>query len=465
MTIKTLFQQNGKIEPGFVDVKLLPGIPQLHIVGLPDASIRECGIKLKSAMRSLGLEWPTGQQIVVSLRPMDFRKGGSGAELAIALAYLAVTGQLSEPMREALPGLIVYGEVTLGGEVFAPADLAQVMQAATSPVLTGTLQSPVREGRWLEIKTLHQLVPERKHQIFDWPAYWRRPAVPKLELHESAARHLMLALHMKLNVLLAGPQGSGKTTWARLLHSLSDPPDSLRLVESAQYFGDEIFESAWRPLEQPHHTITPQAMIGGGLPLEPGVITRAHGGVLIMDEFLHFHPQVLEALREPIESGFIDLARKGTREKFPADFQLIATTNLCPCGKLNPAAIKKEDCNYNLIRCKSTTMRLSGPLLDRFDLLSLTHEWLKRGEKVSLPEVVDRVAEARDFARSRTEEPEELPEWTEDFALSHRRRRSMARVARGLADLEGSEKIYGRHTQEAFALVVTPMHKLREIFA
>lgn len=463
MTVKTLFQQNGKLELGDVEVKLLPGIPQLHIVGLPDASIRECGIKLKSAMRSCGLEWPTGHQIVVSLRPMGARKGGAGVDLAIALAYMAVTDQLPPGLRELASNQIVYGEVALNGDVCAPADLASALRfAGDRPVLTGGLQREVREGRWWEIARLNQDTPVAREKVFDWENYWRRPELPSLQLHEKAARLLLLSVHMRLSVLVAGPQGSGKTTWARLLHAMMPPPETPQMHELAEMFGDEALDTRWRPLEQPHHTITPQAMIGGGLPIVPGVISRAHGGLLLMDEFLEFHPYVLESLREPVESGFVELARKGSRERFPAEFQLIGTTNLCPCGKLNPNG--RRSCTYNLIRCRSVCARLSGPILDRFDLLALSHEWTAR-ESVSPMDLLARLEELREFALKRGEMPENPPHWTGEVGLSHRRRKSIWKVARGLADLEASEKVTSKHVTDAFDLVVTPMLKLREVFA
>jgi magnesium chelatase family protein len=463
MIVKTLFHQNEKLEPGFVEVTLMPGIPQLHIVGLPDASIRECGLKLKSAIRSCGLEWPGGRQIIVSLRPMDGRKSGAGVDLPIALAYLAATEQLPDEVRALIEDHTVYGELALDGGIHAPVDLSRAMAIAGEKILTGSLQAELREGNWTEIKMLNQTPVEKRERTFDWESFWQRPSLPSLSLHETAARQLMLAVHMKLNVLLAGPQGTGKTTWARLLYAMTPKPDPADVRTREVYFGEDAFETRWRPLEEPHHTATPQAMIGGGNPVQPGLITRAHGGVLVMDEFLQFHPDVLEALREPVESGHVDIARRGSRERFPARFQLIGTTNLCPCGKLNPLGFGRS-CKYSIGRCRSTTARLSGPLLDRFNFLSLSHEWTGPGARIGAAEIFERIERARAFALKRGPQEDRPPDWTGELELNHRRRHSLNLVARGLADLDGEQKVLSRHTQEAFQLVVTPMKKLREIF-
>jgi len=463
MTIKTLFYYEGKLELAEVEVKLLPGIPHLHFVGLPDASIRECGLKLKSALRSQGLKWPAGQQIVVSLRPMDLRKSGAGIDLAVALAYLAVTGQLSKEIRERLSSHVVFGEIALNGQVLAPLNLAQALRAARGqPLITGVLQKPVRHGRWLELAQITDQQPVEREANFNAADFWQRPPLPNLQIHEAAARDLLLSIHLRLAVLVAGPQGSGKTTWARLLHALAPPPDPIQMDEAASLFGEEIWETRWRPLEHPHHTLTPQAMIGGGRPLEAGVITRAHGGTLIMDEFLEFPYSVLEALREPMESGCVTLARNGRREKFPADFQLVATTNLCPCGKLVPGV--NTSCGFSLGRCRSVTQRLSGPLLDRFDLMILSHEWLKPGRRIATEELLEEVESLREFAASRDANHKTAP-WLAELGLSHRRQKSVALVARGLADLEHSVGVEPRHFTDAFKLSCEPMQKLREIFA
>lgn len=465
MIIKTIFRNDRRFELGEVEVNLLPGLPQLNVVGLPDAGIREVGVRLKSALRSCGLKWPEGQQVVVNLRPSHVRKSGAGADLAITLAFLAASRQLPVFISpEDLQGLVVYGEVSLDGRILAPHDLAQALRfISAGTLLTGAGEVSVRGGRWFEMESLSSEELRLREERFAWSEFWRPPVVPDLEVHPEAARALWITAHMGLSALVAGPQGSGKTTWARALHALTAEPIVEEMEDLASLFGDRVLASRWRPLEQPHHSITPQAMIGGGSPVRPGVISRAHGGVLVMDEFLEFHAQVLEALREPIENGSIEIARHGCRERLPAKFQLIATTNLCPCGQLYPERL--EGCSRSLTRCRAVCRRLSGPLLDRFDLLVFSHLWLQAGPRVRLSEVRETVTRLAEFARKRGEVPMRLPKEYEDLPMSHRRKRSLLRVARAFADYDESAEVRSEHLHKAAGLSTLAMTSLAQLFA
>lgn len=461
MIIKTIFNHGGRWETGEVEVQLMAGIPNLHVVGLPDAQIKEAGVKLKSALKASGYTWPRGHQIIVNLRPNHFRKSGPGVELAIALGFLALTKQLSPEVKSAALSAIVYGEVALDGRVLAPHDLALALRRAKGPVLTGVAGESMREGEWWELDNLKNGCVAKKARFFDWENYWRKPALPDLKIHPEAARALLLASHMNLHVLLAGPQGSGKTTWAKILYSLSETPSVDLFLEREEWIGPE--ELRWRPFEQPHHSITPLAMVGGSHPIQPGVVSRAHGGMLVMDEFLEFHPQVLENLREPVESGHVEIARKGSRERIPARFQLIGTTNLCPCGKLYPNC--NEKCQRPLNVCRSVIHRLSGPMLDRFDILLLSHQWNKTGERVPVSALAGQLGEMREFRDKRGPSLVSLPGWVDTLHLTFRRQNSLLRVARAIADLEEAPVVESRHFQEASKLVLHPIDDLESMFA
>ena len=460
MKIKTLFRCGSTFEPGEVEVHLMPGIPHLHIVGLPDASMRESGIRLKAALRSCRLRWPRGHQVVVNLRPASLRKSSAGIDLAIALGFLGKTGQLGQELRQSvLDGAVVYGEVTLGGDVVAPPDLALALSSVQGgQLLTGQWEGGRLHGEWWEVLRLGQSLAKSRVEILEPEVFWRRPEPPPFDLHPEAAELLAVVALSEAHVLVAGPQGSGKSTWARQLFALTSPP-------SEGVFGEvhPNLQRTWRPLEEPHHSATVQAMIGGGAPLKPGAVSRAHGGMLILDEFLEFHPRVIEALREPLETGQIEIARRDEARSFPARFQLVATTNLCPCGQLSPQY--RPGCGRSLLRCRSVCERLSGPLLDRFDLLIFSHTWLKgRAGQVPWAEVYGRVEQARSYRKERGVVRDILPDWSQDLGLSHRRGRSLLRLARAFADLDRSLSISLAHWQRASKLCIGPMTDLARLF-
>lgn len=462
MIIQTLFNFGGRFELGEVEVRLMPGIPNLHVVGSPDPQIREAGIKLKSAVRAAGFRWPRGQQILVNLRPNHFKKTSHGVELAVALGILGATGQLEETLQEKLRGLRVYGEVTLDGRVLAPHDLPRALTSSPVPLLTGTAATGLREGEWLELASLKDSAAIHRARYFDWDSFFERPALPPMSFHADAVLPLLLCAHMKLNVMVAGPQGSGKSTWAKVLYSLSPRPDVRTLLEREEWVGrDENLK--WRPLECPHHSLSPLSMVGGSYPIQPGVVTRVHGGVLLMDEFLEFSAATLEALREPLETGTVEIARKGAREKLPAQFQLVATTNLCPCGKLVPRM--DEKCRHPLPFCSSTVRRLSGPLLDRFDLLVFSQSWTLPGRMVPVSEMAESVARMDRFRTARGEVEAQWPDWIDSLTLNFRRRRSLLRVARGIADLEESKTVESTHFSQAIKLVADSITELNQLFA
>ena len=274
------------------------------------------------------------------------------------------------------------------------------------------------------------------------------------------------------SLLLCGEAGSGKTTLVESLYYLLKAPEESLWKESRSFWkeNEELF---WRPCLSPHHTTSPQSMIGGGNSLFPGEISKAHGGQLIMDEYLEFHPKVQEALREPLEKGKIRLVKNGRSVLFPSEFLLTATTNLCPCGDYVPG--HPVNCSYSLKKCQSHLDRLSGPMLDRFDLLAFSRQW-KGERKISIKKLHEQIETAREFVsktrnqkkvngRLNLQELEDMIKRKEVLQFpqthSHRRKRSLLRVARTFADLEYQEIINEKHLEKAYTLGVKNFYFLK----
>lgn len=459
MRVFSFFENEGRLEAVEVELELLKGLPNLQVIGLPDTHIRESALRIKSALTAQGYQWPKGQQVVVNLRPSHLRKQSRGLELAIAVALVWATGQAECVWALNETEVFIYGELGLNGDVRCPENL-ETTPAADCVLLLGKKKTEV-EGRFYEISKLADL---REPLIFREnmkKKSWFRPEPPAISFSEPVARLLKLVALSEASSLLAGPPGTGKSTWAQALHCLLNepPPD---IWESARSLhAREGRRLDWRPLVNPHHTIPAISMIGGGYPLFPGEIAKAHGGVLLLDELLEFDRRVIDALREPIEAGAMRVSRRGHTRIWPTQFQLVATTNLCPCGKLSPSWTK--GCALSLFKCRRVWERLSGPVLDRFDLLLFTQHWNSGSKTISVHDILLELEERR--ARSSEIPFTEIPELLVDKEMSMRRRRSMSRVAKGLALLDGAEKIHNRHWVEAHDLCVKPQEAFRQLFA
>lgn len=452
----------------------MPGLPRFHIMGLPDMAIKESQARIKSALRYQGFELPRHQQVLVNLKPLHLKKSSRGLDLAVACAYLWESRQVPLPPTP-LDQLCIYGELSLEGRIQVPEDLED-MDEWDQSILSGIPPSPPR-WHWLGAHELKELSSPQEFMVKKEPSpiCYRRPPLEETYFTESQALLMKVVGYGEHSLWVAGPAGSGKTTLARNIHSVLSDPDSRHYRESRKMARSMGLQEEWRPFVAPHHSIPLMSMLGGGSPPVPGEISRAHGGILLLDELLEFHSYVRESLREPIESQSITVARRGAICHFPADFLLIATTNLCPCGDYIPQ--KPTHCHHTLTRCRSYLDKMSGPLLDRFAIISFSHRW--RGDfKISLKEIREDIIKASEFSeRTRRQSVKnsklglkELEGFVDEFVRenllphfsgSHRRKLAVFQVARSLADLAEQEGIDSKILNQALELCLTPFHELK----
>jgi magnesium chelatase family protein len=473
MKVNSYIRQRGEMVPVEVELSLAPGLPQFHFIGLPDTAIRESALRIRSAIREQDFDLPKAQQVLVHLKSTHLKKTSRGLDLAIAAALLWETEQLSKPPE--VP--IVYGELTLKGEAVMPDDADELEPESDRTIITGAGKTDVgyRSIRLGELRDLAlQIEPIEAKPT---PKF-SRPLAKVDEVPRAAARLAAIVAAGEHAVLIAGPQGTGKTTLVELITTLIDEP-SIDEFESMRKIWKRAGQTLqWRPILKPHHSITPLAMIGGGSNLWAGEITRANGGVLIMDELLEFDPLIQEALREPVESGVISLVRAGNSKSYPAQLLLLATTNLCSCGKFVPHA--KNHCRCSRAQRGRVLNRLKGPFVDRFSILALSDSWAGSGteeiDAVCVSSVQEETQRAIEFRKSRGQtvpnaraDASELGKTLTDFQRknlrhtgSRRRQNALLRVARTIADLRGEPLIEEVDLAEAGALTLNTHLQLEE---
>jgi len=366
-----------------VQVQVAPGLPAFNVVGLPDKAVSEARERVRAGLVASGLALPA-RRITVNLAPADLPKEGSHYDLPIALGLMAAIGAIP---ADALAGFTVLGELGLDGSIAAVAGVLPAAIGANARseglICPGACGA---EAAWaspeMEIIAASSLIQLANHfrgtQVLARPQpkvrEFSEPAVDLKDIkgQESAKRALEVAAAGGHNLLMVGPPGAGKSMLAARLPTILPPlaPAELLEVSMIASVAGEIEDGALtnrRPFRAPHHSASMPALVGGGLRARPGEASLAHHGVLFLDELPEFQPQALEALRQPLESGEVAIARANHRVTYPARFMLVAAMNPCRCGRAgDPGFTCRRGANA---RCAADyQMRLSGPLLDRIDL-------------------------------------------------------------------------------------------------
>lgn len=407
--------------PVSIETDVSAGIPNFTIVGLPDASVRESRDRLRAAIKNSGFTFPRGH-VTVNLAPAHLRKQGGLYDLPIAVSILSRTGVLETPI---LQQSVFVGELGLGGEVRAVRGVLPAALMAKEQGLPFLFVPKENTAEAMLVQGIQIFGLSHLRELIDHLCNTRllEPCgtEPKIEPSSSnvcfslingqafAKRGLEIAAAGGHHVLLQGPPGTGKTLLARALSSILPPLNyeeaveitSIRSVCGLSYSSPAI--SFQRPFRSPHHSCSAASLIGGGTIPTPGEISLAHRGVLFLDELPEFSRGVLEHLRQPLEDGSVTIARTFGTVEFPSRFQLIAARNPCPCGFLTDP---KRDCVCSQPQIHRYQTRLSGPLLDRFDLVievpNLETKDLTNDETLEKSSAVqERVMQARQIQQER----------------------------------------------------------------
>ncbi|GMN02013.1 YifB family Mg chelatase-like AAA ATPase [Erythrobacter sp. MTPC3] len=471
-----------------VQCQVASGLPRFSIVGLPDKAVSESRERVQAALSAMGLALPP-KRITINLSPADLPKDGSHYDLPIALALLAAMGVTD---AEQLEDWIAVGELALDGRIVAsPGVLIAALHASEADAGLICPAGQGSEAKWasgvpvLAPRSLSDLLAHLKgSKLLDEPARGdvaEPPAVTDLKQvkgQETAKRALEIAAAGGHNLLMVGPPGSGKSLMASCLPGILPPLDptealEVSMVQSVAGMLDAGRISRARPFRAPHHSASMAAMTGGGLKVRPGEVSLAHLGVLFLDELPEFQRSVLDSLRQPLETGKVDVARANAHVSFPANVQLIAAMNPCRCGH---AGEPGHTCARGPRCAGEYQARLSGPLLDRIDLH--VEVAAVSAMDLALPppaegsaDVARRVAAARALqsqrgVRSNAElDGEKLEQFAapddagkhllmqaaEKLRLSARSYTRMLRVARTIADLAGSDEVGRVHIAEALS--------------